>query len=738
MTVEVFRTVAVAAIAVSLAVITVGLIRRRRRISPPHLGFDVLLAGLVLVSAAAAIDAARVEEWVEHSFQLGSTVLFVQLIAGYLTGILCVGVGLSLWVPALISFQEESRRRRQAEDALLSTTVEARIREEALALANEVAGRLHRLTDIAEIAREAVAVLVQHSHTPLVAFYLLDEDRATLRLIAEHRFEPDTVEAGRTLPVDGSLSGVALRCQELLVCSDISGDERLEPVIRAALLQHGLASATVIPLINHGECLGTINLIYREHMAPSEVDRRTFQAIGQMVALAIVNARQHADLEHRAHHDPLTELPNRAGLQRELRERLHEADPRAGLIVFDVDRFREVNEALGYQVGDDLLQLVASRLAGAARTVGGSACRLGGDEFAVLLDTTGHPADVEATGQSLIAELRRPYRLSGFDLEVNVAAGVATMPAHGTNGVDLLRSADIALHQAKRTACGLTVYTPEMNRSTPERLALTSDLTAAIANDQLMLFFQPKVTLRQQQLIGFEALVRWRHPQRGLLAPREFIPLAEVTDSIQQLTRWVMRSALTQLAVWRASGHQLTMAINLSARNLNGRDCGTVLKGMADEAGVEPTDIVVELTETALMDDPDRAARALDRIAAEGARLAIDDFGTGYSSLAHLTRFPVSSLKIDQSFVTGMLRSTRATAIVRSTVSMARDLGLMAVAEGVEDDATAQALTEMGCDEAQGFAIGRPEPADRITARLSGEGWAFERPPAAVSSWVAD
>jgi EAL domain-containing protein (putative c-di-GMP-specific phosphodiesterase class I) len=258
-----------------------------------------------------------------------------------------------------------------------------------------------------------------------------------------------------------------------------------------------------------------------------------------------------------------------------------------------------------------------------------------------------------------------------------------------------------------------------MMRTTPERLELTSALRCAITQGELTVHYQPKFQLSNRRLIGFEALIRWRHPDRGLLPPNEFIPLAEMTDTIQPLTRWVMRTALQQLAAWQRRDHQLTMAVNLSARNLSGNDCGVTLRKIARDAGVDPHHVIVELTETALMLDPNHAEHALRRIADAGACLAIDDFGTGYSSLTHLTRFPVRELKIDQSFVATLLDSERSRAIVRSTISMARDLGLVTVAEGVESEPVAQALLEMGCDQAQGFVLGAPIPPEEVGALLA-------------------
>lgn len=716
---EQVRTVLVAAIALSLAGITVLLWRQRPQIRPRHLGFDAVLLGMGLVSAAALVDAVDLESIVAGTGALNTAVVVLQLLLGYLGGILLIGVGLSFWVPSLVGARREAERRRAAEDALLTSQVDSQARGEALRLANETVRRLHSLTDPGAITREAIEVLIRQVHAPRVALYLLDDDRQTLRLSAEHRFDPAAVAAGRTLPVQGSLSGAALSSGDVLVCADLATERRLEPAVGRALVDGGFSSGVIIPLEGSESVLGTVNLIYQGAFEPTPTDVDTFRAVGRMVALAIENARHRADLEHRARHDQLTGLANRFGLRTDLDERLRQPDAAVGLVVFDVARFVEVNEALGYEVGDQLLQEIASRLRGASGCGFLHTARLGGDEFAAVCGACTSGDELEVRARSLLEILGQPYPLHGFELSVGLSAGAALAPGDGANGVDLIRSADIALRHAKQTAGGVVRYHSGMMRTTPERLELTSALRAAIADGQLTLYYQPKFRLSTRRLIGFEALIRWLHPTLGLLPPREFIPLAEMTDAIQPLTRWVMQTALEQLATWQQRDHQLTMAVNLSARNLNGRDCGVTLREIAHDAGVDPHDVIVELTETALMIDPVQAEHALHRIADAGACLAIDDFGTGYSSLTHLTRFPVRALKIDQSFVSTMLDSEQSRAIVRSTIAMARDLGLSTVAEGVESETVAEALLEMGCDEAQGFVLGAPVPPDEVEGLLA-------------------
>jgi diguanylate cyclase (GGDEF)-like protein len=715
---EEVRTLLVAAVALSLAATTLLLWRNRRQIRPSHRGFDAVLVGLALVSAAALMDAADVESVVAEKSSWTVEFVVLQLVVGYLGGILCIGVGLSLWVPALVTARREEERRREAEDALLTSRVES----STLHLASEIVRRLHNLTDPTSIAEEAVQVMVRQIGAPRVAFHLLDEDRQWLRLEAEHSFDRDVLEVGSVLPVQGSLSGEAVRVQDVVVCTDITRDERLVPAVRKALEDSAFSSATIIPLVGADSVLGTINLLFREPSDPTPTELDTFRAIGQMVALAIENARNRADLEHRARHDLLTGLENRFGLRTLLDDCLRSPKATVCLIVFDVVRLMEINDALGYGIGDQLLREIANRLRATEGGIIQDAARLGADKFAAVCTNFTSVCDVEHRAEQLLEDLTRPYYFQGFELAIGLAVGIAVAPDDGRTSVDLIRSGELALRNSKRKGGGIVRYHAEMVRTSPESLEITSSVRGAIADNQLLLHYQPKYQLGTGRLVGFEALLRWQHPTRGLLQPRDFIPLAEMTDSIQPMTRWVMHTALQQLAMWQQHHRHLTMAVNLSARNLNGRDCGAALREVALDAGVALENVIVELTETALTLDSTAAVHALNRITAAGARLAIDDFGTGYSSLSHLTRYPVHSLKIDRSFVTTMLDNERSRAIIRSTIAMARDLGLVTVAEGVESDVIASELQNMGCDQAQGFALGRPLPpaeAEHMLARIA-------------------
>jgi diguanylate cyclase (GGDEF)-like protein len=502
----------------------------------------------------------------------------------------------------------------------------------------------------------------------------------------------------------------------------------VQPEVGEALAAAGLDSALIIPLTFGNRVLGTVNLLFREPPAWTAVEMDTFRGIGQAVSLALTNARHVAGLEHQAFHDPLTGLPNRAAFHRELGVTLAAAGGagKLGVVLIDLRRFREINDALGHHVGDRLLVALAGRLSRRIGNGGSRIFRLGGDEFAVLAPGLADEGEGLERARQLLAVLALPCEVDGMSLEVEAAAGVALHPQHGVDSHELLRCADVALYRAKRTESAVSVYRPEHDEHTAERLALAGELGRAVREGGLELHFQPKVALADGRVIGFEALVRWRHPRLGLLLPGGFLPIAEASDLIHPLTYWVVEQALIQLDRWRR-GHpaldDATMAVNLSVRNLLDGQCAARIEEILQRVGVEAGRLELELTETAVMSDPEAAVTMLGRITGTGARLAIDDFGTGYSSLAYLRRFPVHVLKIDRSFVADLDAGQRSHAIVRSTLFLARSLGLSAVAEGVEDRTTAERLRDLGCDVAQGDHFARPAHAAELEARLAATGW---------------
>ncbi len=421
--------------------------------------------------------------------------------------------------------------------------------------------------------------------------------------------------------------------------------------------------------------------------------------------------------EYQAKHDTLTGLANRTALQAHIGAAIRQArDPghSAVLVLLDLDRFREVNDTLGHGHGDALICEIAARLTAHVADAGVVA-RLGGDEFAVLLPDVTSRAEAVLSAEALRAVLREPLEVDGVPLVMEASAGLSMHPADAADAGTMLQHADVAMYVAKRTHRGVVVYDPADDDHTPERLRLLADLAVAIDSGQLVLHYQPKVGV-DGSLKGVEALVRWQHPERGLLPPVEFIPAAERTGLIHSLTDVVLAEAVAQARVWYDAGTPTPVAVNVSTRTL--LDSGFADRVMAQLAvhRVDPGLLCLEITETTIMEDPDRARAVLTRLAAAGVRLSIDDFGTGYSSLAYLKTLPVHEIKIDRSFVAAMMDSEPDRVIVDSTVALGHRLGLAVVAEGVEDPATRGALVGLGCELAQGFLFSRPKPAADLGA----------------------
>jgi diguanylate cyclase (GGDEF)-like protein len=418
--------------------------------------------------------------------------------------------------------------------------------------------------------------------------------------------------------------------------------------------------------------------------------------------------------------DELTGLGNRSLMALELSRALDRRrdDEEVALVLIDLDRFKEINDTLGHHYGDRLLQLVGPRLTPGLRPEDVVA-RLGGDEFAVLLPGLTGPQQAEEVALRLHGSLLDAFDVDGVALSIEASMGIAVSGFHGADATVLLQRADMAMYAAKRRIGGVRLFEPDMDTHSPERLQLLGELRLALQRRELVLHFQPKVSLPSGRCVGFEALVRWQHPTRGMVPPDEFISLAEGTGLIEPLTRYVLGLALEQCAAWRAAGHEeLPVAVNVSARNLLESDLVEVVSDLLRTYGVPATCLVLEVTESAVMADPDKATEVLTRLHALGVAVALDDFGAGYTSLAQLRTLPLHELKIDKQFVTDMATRSDDEMIVRSIVELGHNLGLKLVAEGVEDAASAERLMLSGCESAQGYHFARPIPSAAVPAWL--------------------
>lgn len=441
--------------------------------------------------------------------------------------------------------------------------------------------------------------------------------------------------------------------------------------------------------------------------------------LGLYQLFARASRRLHDQVEENrrlALHDPLTGLPNRT-LFADRTERAISSARRSGasvaILLIDLDRFKEVNDTLGHHMGDALIREIGHRLEAELRDAD-TIARLGGDEFAVLLPDVNDPEAAIHSALRILDAVRRPFDVNGISLEVDASVGVASFPEHGADVARLLQCADVAMYAAKDEHTGLVQYAASLDEHTPQRLALFGELRRAIDNDELVLHYQPKADVAAARITGVEALVRWQHPERGLLLPDQFIDVAEQTGLIRPMTSYVLNQALKDCRQWREQGLDLTVAVNLSSRNLLDTTLPTQVLELLQRHDLPPEALELELTESTAMVDPGRALQILDELHRSGVQLSVDDYGTGHSSLAYLSHLPIDALKIDRSFVTQMATHSKGDVIVRSTIDLARNLGLLVVAEGVESGDAYRRLSELGCDAAQGNWVAPPCPPEGI------------------------
>ncbi|TDC57323.1 EAL domain-containing protein [Actinomadura sp. KC345] len=538
------------------------------------------------------------------------------------------------------------------------------------------------------------------------------------------------VPDGRDLPAIALAGAVYFACNDTLVGSAVALHERIS-LMKALRFDLGYQVLVHLALLG----LAPLMVVAMDRSA-------VFVPLIVLPFIAVyLNASVSVRREHQALHDGLTGLPNRKLLIVRTEEALAEArgagkraqragalgkhfplrtEPpghRAGLFLLDLDRFKEVNDTLGHPTGDRLLQLVAHRLTHSVRP-GDLVARLGGDEFAVLLPSVRDEAAAREVAARLRAALSEPVRLDGMSFDLEASVGIALFPDHAPDFELLLQRADVAMYNAKEARSGVEIYSPAKDRNSPARLSMLGDLRRAIDRSELELFYQPKISLRDGQLVGMEALLRWRHPDKGILEPAAFLPIAEQTYLMRSITHHVVGAALAQAAAWWREDLTVQIAVNASGRDL--LDTGlteTIEEGLLAR-GLPAAALQLEITERILMNEPAYASDTVGALADLGIPLSLDDFGTGYSSLVRLKHLPVEEIKIDSSFVGRLTESTDDAVIVRSIVDLVRTLGLRSVAEGVEDPATAQALREMGCDAAQGWHFGRPMDAETATTWL--------------------
>jgi diguanylate cyclase (GGDEF)-like protein len=563
----------------------------------------------------------------------------------------------------------------------------------------------------------------------------LEPSLAELPAAAAQASTPLRVGAYDTLVVQVAQDGG----ESLTVVLQRDADEGLEPVARLKSLLALLTAASVAAFIfgsvilarritrpldtlsrfsarvRDGDYSGRLHLARKDEIGElSENFDHMLEGI----------ATREREILRLAYQDTLTDLPNRAMFYRRLNEMLklyRETGAPSSVLIMDLDRFKVINNTLGHDSGNKVLQAVARRLREVVRE-SDMVSRLGGDEFAVLI------AGAEAKRAMVLARmiqsvLEEPIDLDGQPVDVGSSIGIAQCPVHGEDAGVLMRHADIAMYAAKRDKSGVTVYEPQFDSHRADQLSLLGDLRRAIADNQLELHYQPKLDLRSMHVLGVEALIRWRHPERGMIPPTEFILFAEQTGTIKQVTRWVIEEAMKQCESWISRGISLGVSINVSTRDLLDLELPQAFANAARKHRVPAEFVTVEVTESALIEDPARAQETIRALKNLGLRLSVDDYGTGYSSLAYIQRLQCDELKVDRAFVTHAHEQGKDLAIVRSTIELGHSLGLSVVAEGVETVETMQALRELGCDLAQGYGISRPLPPEDFTRWLESCGW---------------
>ncbi|MDH5435712.1 MAG: EAL domain-containing protein, partial [Gammaproteobacteria bacterium] len=434
--------------------------------------------------------------------------------------------------------------------------------------------------------------------------------------------------------------------------------------------------------------------------------------------------KQRSDIEYQASHDHLTELPNRTLLQKKVDQAInatHTNNKKLLLILMDLDHFKVVNDTLGHKVGDMLLQQLATRLIKHFPNAEVIA-RLGGDEFAFAFFIANSYQSMQLIDK-ILSVVDRPFSVEGFSLDAKGSIGAAIAPDDGETAMTLIRRADIAMYQAKESGGGFGIYDSEKDPHSLEHLTLMTDLRHVIENDQLELFYQPKIDMATEKVIGVEALCRWRHPEQGMISPDVFITMAEQIGMIKPITLWVLYVGINQCKQWHRAGIPLSIAINLSAVLLQDTQLPARIGDALRNENLPPEFLTLEITETAIMNDPARAMDILKQLSAMGVKLSLDDFGTGYTSLAYLKHIPVSEIKIDKSFVMDMLNDADDATIVLSIIQLAHSMNHKIVAEGVEDKEVWGALSALDCDIAQGFYMARPMPVGDLEKWLSESQW---------------
>jgi diguanylate cyclase (GGDEF)-like protein len=541
------------------------------------------------------------------------------------------------------------------------------------------------------------------------------EDDARLR-----EFIAGTLDARRAPESGGGLLRRVRATRKAFWIEDVA---QAADFIRAdAARAAGLVSAFAFPIMTGGEFYGAMEFFAREPLKRDDALLAIMDGIASQVGQFLARKEAESHMRFFANHDALTGLPNRTMFNQRLTQAVAQAGrhgKRVAVLFVDLDRFKVVNDTLGHEAGDSLLCDLATRLRESLRA-GDTLGRQGGDEFVILLEDVADPKYVADVSQKILDTVSRPLSLKGQEYAVTASIGVSIYPDDGRDAQELLKNADIAMYRAKELGRnGFRFYSAALNAHSIERFALEAKLRRALEREEFLLYYQPKVELASGKVVGVEALIRWCPAEGGMVPPADFIPLVEETGLIGPIGEWVLRAACADARRWQAAGHPpLRMAVNLSARQFMRESLITEIAEALGGSGLPASLLELEITESIVMQDPERAARVLADVHGLGVHVAIDDFGTGYSSLGYLKRFPVDTVKIDRSFIAGLPGDDDDVVITRTVIAMAHSMGLRVTAEGVETPEQIAFLREQRCDEVQGFLLGEPVPAGEMEALL--------------------